>query len=54
MLMNERDNKRETEKQYKQTLKANPNDVVTRLDYGNFLSEQCRKKEAEYQYKRVL
>jgi Tfp pilus assembly protein PilF len=47
MLMKERENKRGTEKQYKNALKADPNDVVTRLKYGNFLSEEGRQKEAE-------
>jgi Tfp pilus assembly protein PilF len=52
--MKEKEHKRETEKYYKHALKADPNDVVTRFNYANFLLEQSRMKEAEYQYKRVL
>jgi tetratricopeptide (TPR) repeat protein len=54
MLMKEIEHKRETEKQYKHALKADPNDVATRLDYGNLLSEMGRLKEAEKQYKLIL
>ena len=32
-------------------MKADPNDVTSLLDYGNFLSEMGRIKEAEEQYK---
>ena len=38
MIMEEKAHRRETEKKYKHALKADPNDVATRLEYGNFLS----------------